>query len=120
MKKAFLHVMWYGGIKIDFWHYEELHIQNHGLVPLRWRWRIEDDQETHIEYLLAYEHTADAAQILGRRIRFTDMFGKSKFKKKRKKKEKGQMVHAEKEWNKRSLTSESLLYIGTHSPGCNT
>ena len=37
---------------------------------------------------MAYEHTADAAQILGRRIRFTDMFGKSKFKKKKKEKRK--------------------------------
>lgn len=77
---------WYGqGLKLTFWHYKELHIQNHGLVSFRWRQRIEDDQETHIEYLLAYEHIPDAAQILGRRVRFTDMFEESKFNKEREK-----------------------------------
>lgn len=51
--------------------------------------RIEDDQETHIEYLLAYEHIPDAAQILGRRVRFTDMFEESKFNKRERENKRG-------------------------------
>lgn len=34
------------------------------------------------------------------------------------KKKKGQMVCAEEEWNKRSLTDESLLHLDAHGPGC--
>lgn len=30
----------------------------------------------------------------------------------------GQMVCAEEEWNKRSLTGESLLHLDAHGPGC--
>lgn len=59
---------------------------------------------------MAYEHTPDAAQILGRRIRFTDMFEKGG--------KKGQMVCAEEEWNQRSLTDEFLLHLDTRGPGC--
>ena len=51
--------------------------------------RIEDDQETHIEYLLAYEHIPDAAQILGRRVRFTDMFEESKSNKRERENKRG-------------------------------
>lgn len=61
---------------------------------------------------MAYEHTPDAAQILGRRIRFTDMFEKIK------KKGGVQMEHAKAEWNKRSLTDEAWLHRGTQGPGC--
>lgn len=67
---------------------------------------------------MVYEHTPDAAQILGRRTRFTDMLEKSKLEKR------GvvQMVHTEKErrkWRlKRHLTDESLLHFGIHGPGC--
>ena len=57
---------------------------------------------------MAFEHTPDAAQILGRRIRFTDMFDKSK----KKGGEGVSMVPAEAKWN-RSLTDEALLHLST-------
>jgi hypothetical protein len=38
---------------------------------------------------LAYEHIPDAAQILGRRVRFTDMFEKSKLKKRERENKRG-------------------------------
>lgn len=59
---------------------------------------------------MAYEHTPDAAQILGRRIRFTDMFEKRK-------KREVQMVRAKEGWNKGSLTDKSLFHLSTHCPG---